>query len=451
MKHVKTDAMRGGLSLSSLLPLTILAACAQPVANNANGPIDKVSSVKVGDTTYSSAAAALDAVKRNDQRFVDGVADEPDPMKGSLRIVLPDHDRLRPLLAQQAQQATKKVVQGEALDLVIEQTRIEQRALADSVIKAKEFASVTVTEQNDVIDPGPGGAEFVLWYQVRTAQANNTGNWIGQWLVKRSGSAIIQNAGTDAGTAAGTPRYQSFVKSVREAALRLGGKSIAGASPSAAPGAVASQGSSGTGIVIDGRGHVVTNEHVIRTCPQLRIVDASNQTYAATITAKDAANDLALLTAEHHWTESASFRDGQEIRPGDAVVATGYPLTGLLGSGMSVTTGSLTSLTGPRDDSRLMQMSAPIQPGNSGGPLLDSTGHVVGVVSSQLNAGLTATLTGGAVPQNVNFAVKAAIVRTFLETQGVRYARAPSSTELAPSAVGELARKFTVRVECRNS
>jgi len=445
MPRKRSAFARGGVSLSSLLLVTILAACARPVATN--GSISKINSVKVGDVTYPSVAAALDAIKRNNERYVDGIAVEPDPMKGSLRIVLPDRDRLRPLVLQESKQA----VQGEALDFLIESRQLGDRSAADSVIKAKEFTAVTIIEQNDVLDPGPGNAEFVLWYQVRTAQPNNTGGWIGQWLMRRTGSSVTANANGDAGTPIGTPRLQSFVKSVREAALRLGGKSVAGASPSAAPGAAASQGSSGTGIVIDTRGHVVTNEHVIRTCPQLRIVDAGNQTYAATITAKDAANDLALLTAEHHWGESASFRDGPEIRPGDAVVATGYPLTGLLGSGMSVTTGSLTSLTGPRDDSRMMQMSAPIQPGNSGGPLLDGAGHVVGVVSSQLNAGLTATLTGGAVPQNVNFAVKAAIVRTFLDTQSVHYGRAASSTELAPGAIGELARKFTVRIECRNS
>src|SRR5579864_1408888 len=440
-----------GFAVVSLLALAALAGCAKPVASNNTGPLDRVNSVKVDDVTYQSAGAALDAQRRNAQRFLDGITAEPDPIKGTVRIILPDPDRLRPLMAQQAQQTTKRVVQGEALDYFIEQQRISNREVADAVVKAKEFASATIVEQNDVADPAPGDAEFVLWYQVRTAQANNTGAWIGQWLMRRAGSAITANVNGDAGTAVGTPRLLSWVKGVREASLRLGGKSVAGASPSAAPGATASQGSSGTGIVIDTRGHVVTNEHVIRTCPQLRIVDAGNQTYAATITAKDAANDLALLTAEHHWGESASFRDGQEIRPGDAVVATGYPLTGLLGSGMSVTTGSLTSLTGPRDDSRMMQMSAPIQPGNSGGPLLDGAGHVVGVVSSQLNAGLTATLTGGAVPQNVNFAVKAAIVRTFLDTQSVHYGRAASSTELAPGAIGELARKFTVRVECRNS
>jgi S1-C subfamily serine protease len=443
---VKAETRLWGRS-ATLLLVAILVGCARPVAtNNATGPISKVTNVKVGDVSYPSAAAALDAIKRNNERYLDGIAVEPDSMKGSLRVVLPDGDRLRPLILQEAKQS----VQGEALDLLVESRRLGNRAAADSVVKAKEFAAVTIVEQNDVLDPGPGNAEFVLWFQVRTAQPNNTGAWIGQWLMKRTGSAITANANGDAGTPIGTPRYQSFVKSVREAALRLGGKSVAGASPSAVPGAAASQGSSGTGIVIDARGHIVTNEHVIRTCPQLRIVDAGNQTYAATITAKDAANDLALLTAEHHWAESATFREGQEIRPGDAVVATGYPLTGLLGSGMSVTTGSLTSLTGPRDDSRMLQMSAPIQPGNSGGPLLDGSGHVVGVVSSQLNAGITATLTG-AVPQNVNFAMKAAIVRTFLDTQGVRYSRAPSSTELTPGTVGDLARKFTVRVECRNS
>src|SRR5581483_4691786 len=122
MPRKRSAFARGGVSLSSLLLVTILAACARPVATN--GSISKINSVKVGDVTYPSVAAALDAIKRNNERYVDGIAVEPDPMKGSLRIVLPDRDRLRPLVLQESKQA----VQGEALDFLIESRQLGDRS-----------------------------------------------------------------------------------------------------------------------------------------------------------------------------------------------------------------------------------------------------------------------------------------------------------------------------------
>jgi S1-C subfamily serine protease len=159
-------------------------------------------------------------------------------------------------------------------------------------------------------------------------------------------------------------------------------------------------------------------------------------------------NDLAVLKAEHRWHSAAAIRDGRDARPGDNVVVTGFPLSGVVGSGMAVTTGSLTALTGPSDDSRLLQVSAPVQPGNSGGPLLDGSGGVIGVVTGTLN-GTALAIKTGVVPQNVNFAIKSAVLRNFLDTNGIGYVNAAGQHKMPAGAIGDLARKFTVRVECQ--
>jgi S1-C subfamily serine protease len=113
------------------------------------------------------------------------------------------------------------------------------------------------------------------------------------------------------------------------------------------------------------------------------------------------------------------------------VIVVGYPLGGLLGSGPQVTTGNVSSLIGPGDDTRALQFTAPTQSGNSGGPLLDSDGAVVGVVSSKLNAVRVHEMTGD-VPQNVNFAIKAALARGFLDAVGMEYrSRASGNTRAA--------------------
>ena len=143
----------------------------------------------------------------------------------------------------------------------------------------------------------------------------------------------------------------------------------------------------------------------------------------------------------------AKFRQGRGIRPGASVVVVGYPLRGLLASEANVSTGAVSALAGPGDDRRLIQITAPVQPGNSGGPVLDAAGNVVGVVVAKLDAIRVARSTGD-IPQNVNFAVGASATRAFLDAEGIPYETAQSDGAMAPVEVAAVARKFTVLVEC---
>ena len=99
----------------------------------------------------------------------------------------------------------------------------------------------------------------------------------------------------------------------------------------------------------------------------------------------DETNDLALLQAPGAFKDIAVIKD-KAVRSGDSVVAIGYPFHGLLTSDFTVTTGIVSSLSGILNDTRFLQISAAVQPGNSGGPLLASSGEVVGVVAAKLNA-----------------------------------------------------------------
>ena len=113
-----------------------------------------------------------------------------------------------------------------------------------------------------------------------------------------------------------------------------------------------------------------------------------------------------------------------------------------------MTTGNVAALAGPGDDRRLIQITAPVQPGNSGGPVLDMAGNAVGVVVSKLDAVKIASATGD-IPQNVNFAVSAGAARTFLDSEGIAYATAPSAQRRPPEDVAAAAKAFTVLIECR--
>ena len=131
------------------------------------------------------------------------------------------------------------------------------------------------------------------------------------------------------------------------------------------------------------------------------------------------------------------------------MVVAGYPLRDVLASGTNVSIGSVSALAGFGDDRRLIRVAAPVHPGNSGGPVLDSAGNAVGVVVSKLDAITMARATGD-IPQNVNFAVSAGAARAFLDSEGVAYETAPSGEGHPPDEVAAAARAFTVVVECWN-
>jgi hypothetical protein len=202
--------------------------------------------------------------------------------------------------------------------------------------------------------------------------------------------------------------------------------------------------STGSGFYVSSQGHVLTNEHVVNGCVEVRIPPS----LPVEIVAQDEASDLALLKSTPTKANAAArFRGGRGIRPGDNIIVVGYPLPGFLASEAHVTTGTVSALAGPGDDRRLFQITAPVQLGNSGGPVLDAAGNVVGVVMAKLDAIRVARVTGD-IPQNVNFAVSEGTARAFLDAQDVPYETAPSTDNLKPADVAAKARKFTVVVEC---
>ena len=200
--------------------------------------------------------------------------------------------------------------------------------------------------------------------------------------------------------------------------------------------------SSGSGFLVGGQ--IVTNHHVVDGCARVTVHRAGTS-HDVTVRAVDADDDLALLKGPPG--EAAMFSESHRASLGEAVTVAGFPLRGLLSSELNVTSGNVSALAGPGDDPKLLQITAPVQQGNSGGPLLDGAGNVIGVVVSKLDAVHAAALTGD-IPQNVNFAIKGTLVRSFLDIHGVAYGRRPSNSKLAPEQLAELAQTFTVAVHC---
>jgi TPR repeat protein len=203
---------------------------------------------------------------------------------------------------------------------------------------------------------------------------------------------------------------------------------------------------SGSGLIVSRRGHVLTNEHVVAGCRRLRAV-VDGRARPAEVQATDAANDLALVRLPEPTEAVARWREGRPVQAGESVVVLGFPLSGLLSPDAVVTTGAVNALAGLKGDTRFLQISAPVQPGNSGGPVVDEAGLVVGVVVAKLDAMKLALATGD-VPQNVNFAIKAAVARAFVEAQGVSVESGAGTARLTPADAAAAAKRWTVALQC---
>jgi S1-C subfamily serine protease len=206
--------------------------------------------------------------------------------------------------------------------------------------------------------------------------------------------------------------------------------------------------SSGSGIAVSRDGVVLTNYHVVENCRRISVRDANRVEMEGIVRAKDVRNDLAILRTNHVFRAVAPFRGSAVVaKLGESVVAVGFPLTGLLASEPNVSFGNISATAGLMDDYSKMQISTPVQPGNSGGPLLDQNGSVVGVIQGKLNSIAVARVTGD-IPQNINFAVKGEIAQIFMRANDVSFSLADNAKKLTTEEIAAKGRQIAVFVSC---
>ena len=203
----------------------------------------------------------------------------------------------------------------------------------------------------------------------------------------------------------------------------------------------------GTAFAVSSSGYALTNYHVVADCTEVKI--AGREGVAKVIT-YDSVNDLALMQLPGNTEEIASLNpDLGKLRQGEDIIVFGYPLNSVLSSGGNLTLGTISALTGLGNNTNQIQITAPIQPGSSGSPVMDKKGNVVGVVSMKLDDAKMAKATGQ-IGQNVNFAVNGLTVKAFLDANKVSYKTSGGffSREKSNADIAEEARKWTVLVEC---
>jgi len=202
--------------------------------------------------------------------------------------------------------------------------------------------------------------------------------------------------------------------------------------------------STGTGFAVT-TSKLITNYHVVKGCSDVAVVTGRGNRKARVV-AYDEEADLALLHSLGVSSAVAPLRQA-EPRLGEWAGVFGFPLTGTLTATGNFTDGVVSALRGIDEDASKFQFTAPIQQGNSGGPLLDASGNVIGVVVAKLNV-LNQAKTTGDIAQNVNFAVSSSILKSFISEQKVPFTSGTSKRILSGEQIAATAKDFTFLLVC---
>jgi len=161
-------------------------------------------------------------------------------------------------------------------------------------------------------------------------------------------------------------------------------------------------------------GFVITNNHVVAGSNTLTLIRSDGTRISARVAGRDKENDLALLTVDNPRSLPRPLPlQTSAANLGSEVFTIGFPHLDLMGRSPKVTEGIVSAQTGLQDDNRYYQISVPVQAGNSGGPLIDMDGRVIGVVTGKLNA-LAVFQRSGSMPENVNYAIKSKLITELL-------------------------------------
>ena len=201
---------------------------------------------------------------------------------------------------------------------------------------------------------------------------------------------------------------------------------------------------SGTAFFISDEGHLITNHHVVNYC-NITKVNYFGKTGTAKILAYDRVNDLALLETDIIPKDKfdISNRDPKLL---DDIYVAGYPFGKAVSSSVKVTKGVVSALAGSQDNYALVQIDAAIQPGNSGGPIVNTSGDVVGVAVAKLDF-KDAMESYGVIPENTNFGIKSSILKNFTSANSIKNSE-EEPKEISTEVLGEKIQNATAYVGC---
>ena len=206
---------------------------------------------------------------------------------------------------------------------------------------------------------------------------------------------------------------------------------------------------SGSGFYINKNGNALTNNHVVEICKQL-IAEVDGQEILFRVIGTDKQNDIAILKSNIKTKNFLKInKNGAKL--GESIIAVGYPLSGIVGDSVKITKGIVSSLSGIDNNTGQIQIDAALQPGNSGGPVLNEKGELVGVASGGLNK-LSMAREAKYIPENVNFAIAAPIVINILKNKKINFSsQSIFSSKYNNVELAEIGNDSTIQLLCKNT
>ena len=220
----------------------------------------------------------------------------------------------------------------------------------------------------------------------------------------------------------------------------------------------AKQNEIGSGFYVSKFRHIVTNQHVVNNCNKITVGDSISKQIPATLIASDKRNDLAILqtiSMEMASADTKSFIQNlsieivpivsggliraEDVIGGEEIFVAGYPLGSMVSDSMRLVPGLVNATKGYENDITQFETDASIKKGNSGGPIYDKKGNIVGVAVKRLNVSQS---------DNFNFAIKGTTVKQFLDANGVITSLANRTSQMSSTDIYKIASKQTVMVVC---
>ena len=203
--------------------------------------------------------------------------------------------------------------------------------------------------------------------------------------------------------------------------------------------------SSGTAFAVTKVGHLLTNHHVIDGCRQVSLRFNGREIPVSVINF-DPVNDLALLKINRPLKNPYAINENNAELMQEVFVA-GFPFGDSLSNTVKITKGIVSSLTGLFNNFSEIQIDAALQPGNSGGPIFDKYGNILGVAVAKVDLRLILE-NYGTIPEIVNFGIKASLIEDFLVSNNIRSLPTPNISEISNSKLGQKATDSTYYVGC---
>ncbi len=355
----------------------------------------------VDGVKYRSKVEALGQAAQNNTNLLAGIYPTNNPIEASALFAVNTMRRIEDtvIVYTPNKESTKRV----HIDFLSEYYFNTYKAMYEALVKRGVFTRVDFVANNSPENTDIGNYDYLIYLYNPNPQS-------AQWFIDGRTLSQPQLVNIDGSKESYTSKTVSWLESIE--------KNVSGVSTSTIPPSRVDKQrlstSFGTGFAVSKTGIVVTAYHVVDGHDNISVKFEDGEWMPAKLDRYSKSNDIAILVTGEDINYHMRLNETKDLKQADRVFTMGYPATFVLGVEPKYTEGYISSLSGLQGEDSLMQVSVPIQPGNSGGPLVDSKGRAVGLITSTAAVSTFYKITGS-LPQNINWAVKSDYIKLLID------------------------------------